>query len=192
MKANLVQALERVRVEGLLSAMARRRLSTDLQALSLELIRISVRLEEVSESTKGDTSPQAPIGEVARSSSDLHAIARRNREALVRAGELVTSKTLADKLGISPQAVTKARNEKRFFALDVGGEDYYPGFYADPGLDRKVLEDITRVLGDLPGAEKLVFFRSALGSLGDLTPLAALRAGKRAPVERAAAAFAER
>lgn len=110
----------------------------------------------------------------------------------MRAGELVTARTLAQRLDITPQAITKARTDGRFFSISVGGEDFYPAFYADPGLDRKVIEELTRLLGDLPGAEKLVFFRSALGSLGNLTPLDALRAGKREAVARAARAFAER
>ncbi len=117
---------------------------------------------------------------------------RRNRQALVGSGELVTSTELAKRLTVSAQAITKARNDKRFFSLKVGAEDYYPSFYADPDLDRKVLESVTRQLGDLPGAEKLAFFRSVLGSLGDVTPLQALRDGKLEVVRRAAAAFANR
>ncbi len=46
-------------------------------------------------------------------------------------------------------------------------------------VDESVAEDHGRVvdgLGDLPGAEKWVFFNTKRGSLGDLTPLEALRA----------------
>ena len=190
-KAELVQTLEGLGGErtARLDPSARRHLAARLQALSLDLLRVSVRLEEALDPA---TNGEAPTGAVARSSARLEATARRNREALVRAGELVTASALAGTLGISPQAVTKARTDGRFFAVESGGEDYYPVFYADPGFDRKVLEEVTRLLGDLPGAEKFAFFRSALGSLGDLTPLDALRAGKREAVERAARAFADR
>lgn len=193
-KADLAQTVEGMPLEGVarLSPAARRDLAARLQAASLELLRVSVRLEEAPDSAAAATSVPASAGTVARSPAALEETARRNRDALVRTGELLTSRALAEKLRISPQAITKARTDGRFFSLEVGGGDYYPAFYADAGLDRKILEEVTRLLGDLPGAEKLAFFRSALGSLGDLTPLAALRAGKRQAVERAARAFAER
>jgi hypothetical protein len=161
-----------------------------LASLCLEgLIEVVPRERQVSGGA-GRQDSQAPLR--VTEPDQLYETARRNRELLVASGELVTSQRLAETLGVTRQAVQQGREARRLFSLEARGEDYFPSFYADPGLDRKVLEDITRVLGDLPAAEKWVFFTTRRGSLGDLTPLDALRKGRRAQVERAAAAFTER
>ncbi len=171
-------------------------LAKQLRGVSAQLALASLCLEglvEIARRQPGEKDPrgqQSPL-RVAEP-GQLYETARRNRETLVASGALVTSQRLAETLGISRQAVQQGREARRLFSLEARGEDYFPSFYADPGLDRRVLEDITRALGDLPGAEKWVFFTTRHGSLGDVTPLDALHEGKRAQVERAAAAFAER
>ena len=178
---------------GALTDVQRRVLAEELQGLSIVLLRVSARLEDdLGERAQAAPVPQARPVQAKDSPGSLHEQARRNRAALVDSGQLVTSRALANELGLSRQAVVKALGEKRFFSLEVASEDYYPRFFADPTLDRKVLEAVTRSLGDLPNAEKWVFFNTKRGSLGDLTPLEALRAGKVEAVRRAAAAFAER
>ena len=182
-----------------LSRTARHSLARELRDVSAQLALASLCLEGLIEAVPAER--QVPSGASRQDAQaplrvtepdKLYETARRNRELLVASGELVTSQRLAETLGVTRQAVQQGREARRLFSLEARGEDYFPRFYADPGLDRKVLEDITRVLGDLPAAEKWAFFTSRRGSLGDLTPLDALRKGRRAQVERAAAAFAER
>lgn len=201
---DVLRRLRGMSAEGLarLSRTTRLALAKELRGVSAQLALASLCLEGLVEIARRE--PGVPWGkggqEAPREQSparvaepgQLYDTARRNRESLVASGDLVTSQRLAEALGISRQAVQQGREARRLFSLEARGEDYFPSFYADPGLDRRVLEDISRALGDLPGAEKWVFFTTRRGSLGDVTPLDALREGKRAQVERAAAAFAER
>lgn len=113
-------------------------------------------------------------------------------EAMVRNKQLVTPVEFQRLMGWSSrQAVSKAAGSHRIFYLDYKAERYFPAFYADPAYDRKHLEAVTKVLGDLPGGSKLQFFLTRKGSLGGQTPLQALAAGRVAKVKDIAAAFAE-
>jgi hypothetical protein len=107
-------------------------------------------------------------------------------------GLLVSGATLAARLKMSPQGLHHARKTTRMFALQgPSGELVYPAFFADPRQDRKMLEAVSKVLGDLPGAAKWDFFMSVRLSLGNRTPLDALAKGKVDAVMAAAQAFAE-
>lgn len=89
------------------------------------------------------------------------------------------------------QAVQKALDEKRIFAHRVKGRQWsVPAFFADAGLDRHLLEDVARALGDLPAASKHQFFEEPRGSLGGLTALEALRRGRLGQVLACAKSFA--
>ncbi len=113
-------------------------------------------------------------------------------EAMVRNKQLVTPVEFQHLMGWSSrQAVSKAAGSYRIFYLDHKAERYFPAFYADSAYDRKHLEAVTKVLGDLPGGSKLQFFLTRKGSLGGETPLQALAAGRVAKVKDIAAAFAE-
>jgi len=90
-----------------------------------------------------------------------------------------------------------ARSETRgaatdLFTVEVDGRTYGPAFFLDPTLSPEDLGEVSGLLGDLPGWSKWYFFTSKHGSLGAITPLEALKAGKRDHVERAARAFVER
>lgn len=65
----------------------------------------------------------------------------------------------------------------RIFPIEVGGENYYPTFYADPDLDRRKLERISRILGELGGWVRWQLFTTPKDSLEGLTPLEALKKG---------------
>jgi hypothetical protein len=113
-------------------------------------------------------------------------------EALIKKKQLVTALEFQHLMGwTTRQAVWKAEKCHRVFYLSYGAERYFPAFYGDPTYDRKKLEDVTKVLGDLPGGSKLQFFLTRKGSLGGDTPLQALAAGRFAKVKDLAAAFAE-
>lgn len=88
------------------------------------------------------------------------------------------------------QAVWHAVSCHRVFYLTYDSVRWYPAFYGDPAYDRKHLVAVTKVLGALPGGAKLQFFLTRKGSLGGVTPLQALTAGRLAKVKDVAAAFA--
>lgn len=105
---------------------------------------------------------------------------------------LLPGSEMRQRLHISAQALSAALKKKRVFALLGPSGDYvYPAFFADPALDRRVLERVSQALGDLPGASKWDFFTSARMSLGGKTPLQALAKGKVEAVLDAANAFRE-
>jgi hypothetical protein len=107
-------------------------------------------------------------------------------------GRLLHSAAMREKLGITRQALSAALRAQRIFALHGASGDYlYPAFFADPALDRAVLEKVCRALGNLPGGAKWEFFTQPRQSLGRKTPLQALAKGKVDAVLVAAAAFAE-
>lgn len=106
--------------------------------------------------------------------------------------ELISSAALQRALQVKRQAISGAVKAKRLFAM-VGpsGENYYPAYYADPSLDRRTLEQVSKALGSLPAASKHHFFTSKSTLLQE-TPLDALRRGRAAEVLAAAAGFAAR
>ena len=125
-------------------------------------------------------------------------IARRKENAAATTAarianhELISSGELQRALDVKRQAISGAVKAKRLFAI-VGpsGENYYPAYYADPTLDRRTLEQVSKALGSLPAPSKHHFFTSKSTTLQE-TPLDALRKGRQAEVLAAAAGFAER
>ena len=111
---------------------------------------------------------------------------------LINQGELVASGEFVERLGVTRQALSKAVAAQRLFYVEIGGDRYFPAFFLDLTYDRHQLEQISKGLGELPGASKLQFFRSKKASLGGLTPLQALAKGTFSEVRNAAAGFAER
>lgn len=114
---------------------------------------------------------------------------RKERHKLVRRRLLLTSAQLQEKLQLTRQAVSAATRAGRFFTVDVEGRSYYPAFLADGRVDRRVIEAISKSLGQLPGWTKWDFFMSPRGSLGDSTALEALFSGKVQLVEHVALAM---
>lgn len=105
---------------------------------------------------------------------------------------LISTTTFCDEAGISPEALQDALAARRVFAVEMHGQLLVPDFYLDARYDRRQLESICKVLGDLPGGSKLQFFTTPKGSLGGRTPLDALADGDVALVRRAAQGFVER
>jgi hypothetical protein len=77
--------------------------------------------------------------------------ADRATDEMVRKGELLESAAFAARLGWTRQALSKALSAHRVFFIEHRGTRYYPAFYADKRYERRYLEAITRLLGDLPG-----------------------------------------
>jgi len=107
--------------------------------------------------------------------------------------ELLRPKEFQDALGISRQAINDAVKTRRIFAiLGPAGDDYYPAFFADQGLNRREVEKVAKVLEGVPALSKYHFFTSESTYLGSVTPLDALKKGRLAEVLIAATAFEER
>jgi hypothetical protein len=111
---------------------------------------------------------------------------------LISQGELIPSARFVESLGLTRQALSKAVSAQRLFYIEMGGERYYPAFFLEATLDRHQLEQISKALGELPGASKLQFFRGKKASLDGLTPLDALAKGKFSLVRDVAIGFTER
>lgn len=111
----------------------------------------------------------------------------------IAAKDLLTLTDMQGALGLRRQSISAAVKSGRFFTLEApSGEVYYPAFYADPELDRKSVEKVSKALGDIPGASKYQFFTNKSIALGSQTPLEALKKGRLADVLVTAAGFAER
>ncbi len=134
-----------------------------------------------------------PAAQAATKQNDArNALVLDTTEAMIDKGQLLTPVEFQKLMGwATRQAVWKAAESNRVFYLTYKAERYFPAFYGDPSYDRKHLEAVTKVLGDLPGGSKLQFFLTRKGSLGGDTPLQALAAGRVAKVKDVAAAFAE-
>ncbi|WP_156441004.1 hypothetical protein [Burkholderia sp. ABCPW 14] len=61
------------------------------------------------------------------------------------------------------------------FAIEIDGTSYYPALLVDPQHDRRRLAALCRVLYPAPPLYRLDFLASRWSSLGDSTPLEALR-----------------
>jgi hypothetical protein len=136
--------------------------------------------------------PQEPndAGSETVKQGDFDMASREFRRGLIKR-LLLSSADLQAALNLTRQAVSAASRARRLFTVDVEGQSYFPAFFADGKVDRATLENVSRILGELPGWTKWDFFTTAKGSLGDINPLEALCKGKVEEVNRVAAAFAE-
>lgn len=98
--------------------------------------------------------------------------------AWVHSGEVVPAKTLADRWGLTPQALGPAARRGEVFAVVVKRQRYYPKEFLD--LDRNAVSVVTQSLGGLPPEAKLIFWKRPHGALGGKTVHEALTASKGA------------
>lgn len=94
----------------------------------------------------------------------------------VNSGEVIPAKTLADKWGLTPQALGPAAERGEVFAVVVKRQRYYPKEFLD--LDRQVVSDVSKALGTLSATEKLIFWKRPHDALGGKTVPQALTAGQ--------------
>lgn len=129
-------------------------------------------------------------------------------ETLRASGKLLESSRFQEQVGWTRQALSKAVLAGRVFHLEVGGVRAYPAFYLDLRYNRKDVEAVTKLLGDLSGGSKWLFFTTQKASLARSdaeprvgrvlaasqarTPLQALEDGDLERVKRAATGYAER
>lgn len=112
--------------------------------------------------------------------------------AMVKAQELVDPAAFVEHRKVTRQALSKALKAHRVFYVEVDGRRYFPSFFLDPRLERRQVEEVSKVLGELPGTSKLQFFTTGKGSLAGKTPIEALADGLYSRVRAAAQGFAER
>lgn len=153
-------------------------------------------------SSPSDATPNRPVSPSATRSippenrtfmDELDAQAMGARERHLREGRLMSAEKFRQALGITRQAVSKAVVQQRLFSLEgPAGKLVFPGFFTEPQYDRRTLERISRVLGDLPGPSKWQFFTTGKASLRGQTPLQAIANGQIANVVMAATGFRER
>ena len=128
---------------------------------------------------------------VDRVMAEFDAEDRESLKALVARKQLIPVKELAELVGVSTQALSKAIAEHRLFRIAVGKDWFVPAFYADLRIDRKSFEQVSRALGALSGPSKWDFFTQRRQALGG-TPLEMLRRGEVDKVIRSAKGFLER
>lgn len=144
---------------------------------------------------QGVLAPAVSPKDVAESAAFMAKMRQGSAEALQRRisnKELLPSTEFLAALNMRRQSLSEAVKANRMFAM-VGpsGENYYPAFYADAELDRRPLERVSKVLGQLPAASKYFFFTSKSVVLGGITPLEALKKGRVADVLAAAVGFVD-
>lgn len=131
-------------------------------------------------------------------------------EALLTSGELLESSQFRARVGWTRQALSKAVLGHRLFFLEVGAVRAFPALYLDLRYNRKDVEAVTKLLGDLSGGSKWLFFTTQKASLArsgaepragqasaarqgrPRTPLQAIEDGDVELVKLAAAGYAER
>lgn len=106
--------------------------------------------------------------------------------------QLIGEAELLKRLNGSAELIARAVANSTLFFVMKGEQKLYPSFFADSAYERRQLAAVTKLLKDLVGFTKLQFFVTGKGSLGGLTPLAALRLGKLRRVKAIAEGFAER
>lgn len=115
------------------------------------------------------------------------------RSKLVKRKDVLPSGEFAEALGVSREVLNKEVAAHRVFAMELGDETYYPAFYLQLDTDRKKFERVCKILGSTSGWSKWDFFTRPKGSLGDKTPLEALKnPGMFEAVLSAAYGYAER
>ncbi len=101
------------------------------------------------------------------------------RREMVRDGVLLPANEFCLRLGVSETKLARLRDAGSVFSIEVDGVEYYPALLAEPGLDRKRLQSICRILVPAPPASRLDYLSSARGSLGGMSPLDAVRENRR-------------
>jgi hypothetical protein len=111
-----------------------------------------------------------PIRKVPAAATGLAGAIARGEAAKVQwvaSGEVVPAKALADKWGLTPQALGPAAGRGEVFAVVVQRQRFYPREFLD--LDRADVATVSKSLGDLSPEEKLVFWKRPHGALGGKT-----------------------
>jgi hypothetical protein len=102
-------------------------------------------------------------------------------DSLRASGALLETEAFLERSGWSREALDNAVAAHHLFRIAVGGVSAYPAFYLDTRYDRRELESVIELLGDLPGGSKWLFFTKPKASLSAPlagSPTARARAGE--------------
>jgi len=124
---------------------------------------------------------------------DLDAYRRdelRRRHQLVANGELVRGSVISAFLG-GPQELLFALSRWRVFWLEVDGERFFPAFLLDPELDLGQLAKVMRKLKTVEPWATYAFLTTPRSSIGDVTPIEALKRRMFTQVKECAEGFAQ-
>lgn len=182
---------------GLRAVVRRVQVARELvEQIRVEMQALEAKVEPARREAADPAAPSTALPSPDRESADDEV--STNFRALLRKGALLESAAFLERAGFSRQALSKAVGARRLFYVEVGAIRGYPAFYVDPKLQRKQLEAVCKLLGDLPGGSKWLFFTTPKGSLAQpatakaRTPLEALAAGDFAKVRTAAIGYAQR
>jgi len=115
------------------------------------------------------------------------------RSKLVQRKEILPADEFAEAMEVSREVLNKEVAAHHLFAMELGDETYYPAFYLQRDIDRKKFKRVCKALGGISGWSKWDFFTRPKGSLGEKTPLEALKnPGMFEAVLSAACGYAER
>jgi hypothetical protein len=111
---------------------------------------------------------------------------------LAAEGGCISSHKVADLIGLTPQAVDKARKKGQYLAFPRGQNRYaYPAWQFDQGHALKGLKDVLQALGDATIWTKAAFLLGEDSRLDNRRPLDLLRQAKVGEVLAAARSFGE-
>lgn len=117
---------------------------------------------------------------------------KRKQQMLEAAGGALTSKQVAEILGISRQAVDKRRAANQLLGLTQGRRGYsYPTFQFQDGKTVSGLEEVLAQLKDLDPWMQMVFFTSPHERLQGKTPIEKLKKGPVSAVKAVAGGYGE-
>ncbi len=108
-------------------------------------------------------------------SVDQETISRRIQSKSLLTLQEIQSATNAEKKDIR----NAVRAGRMFFVIGPDSEKYYPSFFGDTNsYFKRCIEKVCKELADVPVEVKYGFFTTPSHWLGDLSPIAALHAGK--------------
>lgn len=118
-------------------------------------------------------------------------LSRRLSAAYAR-GDLFDAQTFMARMGWSRAQLDFAISRHRVFLISCGSYEYVPSFFFNGRILRHQVQLVSAALGAVSPGGKWQFFETGKGSLGGISPLAALARGQLRAVRHAALAFAER
>lgn len=105
---------------------------------------------------------------------------------------LVPEAEFVRRVARSSEAIAKAVAEGRLFFVVKEGRKLYPSFFLDKAYEKRHLAAVVKLLVGVDDLAKWLFFTTPKGSLGAVTPLAALQQRRFASVRKTAEGFAQR
>lgn len=145
--------------------------------------------------SRDEREPELTAEQEAANANIMTRLRRESAAALqlrIESKELLPLSEFSEALKVSVQSIDDAVKDGRMFVVPgPGGDEFFPAFYADKGLNRDSLELVAEALGDVSGTSKYYFFTSQSTFL-EATPLEALVQGRLEDVLTAAEGFRER